>query len=375
MNAPTFTPVESSLGGILIGLSAAGALLVHGRVAGISGLFSGFFIARAQTLAIGMVHGLRDWSNVDDVKFRLMFLLGLVGGASLLAGAPGVVLLAGGASPVTVALGLPLWRYAVAGLLVGAGTKVGHGCTSGHGVCGLGRLSVRSIVNVLAFLVTGIVVASFIFTSGDLGVAPTTVPERGGDYAWQAVLVSVLPLIVVALAVKFDQPRVSHLTLGAVFGFGLTVSGMSEPSKVIGFLNVRSGRWDPSLMCVLGGAVFVSFLSYRVKSKVSAPLLDVKFFVPSNTRLEWRLVVGGVLFGLGWAVAGFCPGPVVANLFQLGFVAPTWLACMLIGGIVAQAAEHAIANLSARSVASPAPIMSASDSAAFDSASSETTTH
>ena len=86
----SFTPVQSTLGGILIGLSAAGTLLVHGRIAGIS----------------GMVHGLRDWSNVEDVKFRLTFLLGLVGGASLLAGAPGVVLLAGGASPVTVALGL-----------------------------------------------------------------------------------------------------------------------------------------------------------------------------------------------------------------------------------------------------------------------------
>jgi uncharacterized membrane protein YedE/YeeE len=232
----SFTPVESSLGGILIGLSAAGTLLVHGRIAGIS----------------GMVHGLRDWSNVEDVKFRLMFLLGLVGGASLLAGAPGAVLLAGGASPVTVALGLPLWRYAVAGLLVGAGTKVGHGCTSGHGVCGLGRLSVRSIVNVIGFLVAGILLASFTFASGELlGVAPTTVPGDGGEFAWQTVLVFVLPLIAIALAVKFNQPRASHLTLGAMFGFGLAISGMTEPTKVIGFLNVRSGHWDPSLRCAI----------------------------------------------------------------------------------------------------------------------------
>jgi uncharacterized protein len=355
----SFTPVQSTLGGVLIGLSAGGALLVHGRIAGIS----------------GMVHGLRDWSNVEDVKFRLTFLLGLVGGASLLAGAPGVVLLAGGASPVTVALGLPLWRYAVAGLLVGAGTKVGHGCTSGHGVCGLGRLSVRSIVNVLAFLVAGIVLASFTFTSGELGVAPTTVPANGGEFAWQIVLVFVLPLIAIALAVKFNQPRVSHLTLGAVFGFGLAISGMTEPTKVIGFLNVRSGHWDPSLMCVLGGAVLVSFASYRFKalSKVAAPLLDLKFSVPTNTTIDVRLVLGGVLFGLGWAVAGFCPGPVVANLFQLGFVAPTWLACMLIGGIVAQAAEHAIASAGTSrpgAATLPASTMSVSESAAFDSASS-----
>ena len=358
----SFTPVQSTLGGILIGLSAAGTLLVHGRIAGIS----------------GMVHGLRDWSNVEDVKFRLTFLLGLVGGASLLAGAPGVVLLAGGASPVTVALGLPLWRYAVAGLVVGAGTKLGHGCTSGHGVCGLGRLSVRSIVNVLAFLVAGILLASFTFTRGELlGVAPTTVPADGGEFAWQTVVVFVLPLIAIALAVKFNQPRVSHLTLGAVFGFGLAISGMTEPTKVIGFLNVRSGHWDPSLMCVLSGAVLVSFASYRFKalSKVAAPMLDLKFSVSTNTTIDVRLVLGGVLFGLGWAVAGFCPGPVAANIFQLGFVAPTWLACMLIGGIVAQAVDHAIASAAAGTSRPgvetlPASTMSVSESASFDSASS-----
>lgn len=327
-----------------------------------------------------MVHGLRDWSNVEDVKFRLMFLLGLLGGASLLAGAPGVVLLAGGVSPVVVELGLPLWRYAVAGLLVGAGTKIGHGCTSGHGVCGLGRLSPRSFVNVLAFLTAGLLLASFTFSSAaELGVAPIVVPENGGDYAWQSALVVVLPPIAIALAVKFNQPRVSHLTLGVVFGFGLAISGMTEPTKVIGFLNVRSGQWDPSLMCVLGGAVLVSFASYRAKalSKVVAPMLDLKFFVPTSTKIDVRLVLGGVLFGLGWAVAGFCPGPVVANLFQLGFVAPTWLACMLIGGILVQAVERAIERLTRPeqtplSAGAAVPeTMHAADTDTFESASSD----
>jgi uncharacterized protein len=214
---------------------------------------------------------------------------------------------------------------------------------SGHGVCGLGRLSPRSIVNVVAFLATGVLLASFIFTSSaELGVAATTVPADGGEFAWQALLLFIVPAILIAIAVRFNVPRLSHLTLGAVFGAGLAVSGMTESSKVIGFLNVRSGHWDPSLMCVLGGAVIVSFCAYRAKAalKLTAPRFDVKFFVPTNTKIEWRLVVGGILFGLGWATGGFCPGPVVANLFQIGFVAPTWLACMLIGGIVVDVIER-----------------------------------
>jgi uncharacterized protein len=78
-----------------------------------------------------MVHGLRSWENTEDVKFRFAFLFGLVSAASLLSGAPGVGLLAAGDSPVTVTTsGIPLWQLAIAGLLVGAGTKLGHGCTT-----------------------------------------------------------------------------------------------------------------------------------------------------------------------------------------------------------------------------------------------------
>lgn len=125
-----FTPLASTLGGVLIGLAAAALMLFNGRIAGISGVLGGIFGASA-----------------SDRTWRLSFLAGLLAGGMLLMGvAPQVY---------TDTLGIPLWCMAVAGLLVGVGTRLGGGCTSGHGVCGLPRLSKRSFVAVGVFMFTG----------------------------------------------------------------------------------------------------------------------------------------------------------------------------------------------------------------------------
>lgn len=116
---------------------------------------------------------------------------------------------------------------------------------------------------------------------------------------------------------------------GALFGAGLVLSGMTQPSKVLGFLDIAAiptGTWDPTLMFVLGGAVLTTFIGYRVVLRRAAPLCTPLFQLPKLTRIDAPLLVGAALFGVGWGLAGLCPGPAMASLVAptthgLGFVA------------------------------------------------------
>ncbi|MBY5332000.1 YeeE/YedE family protein [Rhizobium leguminosarum] len=106
---------------------------------------------------------------------------------------------------------------------------------------------------------------------------------------------------------------VAALASGIVFGFGLSLSGMLNPVRVQGFLNVF-GAWDPSLAFVLGGAVVVAFIGVHIMNRMKRPAFDDSFHVPTNRRIDAPLVVGSALFGLGWGIGGLCPGPAVASL-------------------------------------------------------------
>ncbi|MBB2960612.1 YeeE/YedE family protein [Methylobacterium sp. R2-1] len=126
----------------------------------------------------------------------------------------------------------------------------------------------------------------------------------------------------------------SHLAAvlisGLLFGFGLAVSGMMDPERVLGFLDF-AGAWDPSLAFVLGGAVGVSALGYGLKARMRRPLLAPRFEVPTNPRPDARLLGGAALFGIGWGLAGFCPGPALAGLV-LGLPSILlFVAAMLVG--------------------------------------------
>jgi len=95
---------------------------------------------------------------------------------------------------------------------------------------------------------------------------------------------------------------------GLVFGLGLVISGMSDPAKVLNFLDVL-GAWDPSLIFVLGGASITAFIGFRLVGQREKPLAMPAFEMPTRTDIDARLIVGAGLFGLGWGVGGFCPGP------------------------------------------------------------------
>ncbi|TFL18686.1 DUF6691 family protein [Jannaschia formosa] len=95
---------------------------------------------------------------------------------------------------------------------------------------------------------------------------------------------------------------------GLVFGLGLVISGMSNPAKVLNFLDL-AGTWDPSLAFVMGGATVTAFIGYRLVWHRRAPVLETRFDVPTNTRIDRPLILGAALFGTGWGIGGFCPGP------------------------------------------------------------------
>lgn len=122
----------------------------------------------------------------------------------------------------------------------------------------------------------------------------------------------------------------SAFIVGLIFGFGLILSGMTDPSKVLGFLDV-TGVWDPSLGLVMGGAILVSSVAFFFASRRTRAVFGEQMLLPTATQIDRRLVLGGFAFGAGWGLAGYCPGPAVASLFT-GMVEPViFVAAMLVG--------------------------------------------
>lgn len=122
----------------------------------------------------------------------------------------------------------------------------------------------------------------------------------------------------------------TSLLAGLVFGLGLLVSGMANPAKVLGFLDV-GGAWDPSLAFVMGGAIGVGAVAFAVARKRTHSLLGAAMKLPASRALNRRLLVGSALFGIGWGVAGFCPGPGLVALGMGETKALVFVLAMLAG--------------------------------------------
>ena len=122
----------------------------------------------------------------------------------------------------------------------------------------------------------------------------------------------------------------TSLLAGLVFGLGLTLSGMADPAKVLGFLDL-AGPWDPSLALVMVGAIAVGLVGFIVVKQRNKSFLGLDLKLPTARHVDRRLVGGGLLFGVGWGIAGFCPGPALVALGMGELKAVVFVAAMLLG--------------------------------------------
>lgn len=139
----------------------------------------------------------------------------------------------------------------------------------------------------------------------------------------------------------------ASLSAGLLFGVGLGVSGMTQPSKVMAFLDLADS-WDPSLAFVMVGAIAVHALLFRLILRRQSPLFDGRFRLPKRTDVDAKLIGGAALFGVGWALGGFCPGPGLVSLGGLTSSAVLFVAAMTVGMRVYDLAESALSARSAQ---------------------------
>lgn len=136
------------------------------------------------------------------------------------------------------------------------------------------------------------------------------------------------------------------LVVGVIFGAGLALSDMTNPARVLAFLDV-AGAWDPTLMLVMGAALVPSAIAYLVRRRMTRPLLGGRFAIPEGRKLDRPLLIGAALFGMGWGLVGFCPGPAIAGLVLGAWQPWLFVAAMLAGMLLHRFATQARAPVSA----------------------------
>jgi uncharacterized protein len=132
---------------------------------------------------------------------------------------------------------------------------------------------------------------------------------------------------------------ISSLLAGLIFGIGLILSGMTNPAKIIGFLDF-AGKWDPTLMFVMLGAILVSFFAFRVAAKRSSTVLGKPISIPTKKEFDARLIAGSAIFGIGWGLAGYCPGPGLASIVTGGLQPILFVIAMIIGMALYEALQN-----------------------------------
>lgn len=141
--------------------------------------------------------------------------------------------------------------------------------------------------------------------------------------------------------------KITEFVAGLLFGIGLLLSGMSDPGKVLGFLDLF-GTWDPSLALVMGGAIMVGIFAFSVAKHRATNFLGGALHLPQANQIDRRLVIGATVFGAGWGLAGFCPGPGIVSMFSGQPKAAVFVLAMVAGMLLFEAADRFIHQPRAR---------------------------
>lgn len=319
-SAPPFlatTPLQSAAGGALLGATSATKLILNGRVLGISGT--------TKNLLLGS-------SSKSEQAERLAFTLSLCLGGVLL----------GVFCPQCfdhIPAAFPAWRMSLAGLLVGVGAALGNGCTSGQGLSGNARLSLRSFVFTVLIMLSGGASATAFNTASELAVAGASTAILSSTEAMSAGVFT-LTLLVGAFLLRHQHRFMARAAVegasGFAFAHGLALSGMVKPFKVAAFLSFLSNLFDAGLVFVMGTALLVltPITQLVLRRNGSKPMLadDYSSIPKPSSLVDARLVTGALLFGLGWGLAGLCPGPALVSLSALGsFKLLAFVGTMLVG--------------------------------------------
>ncbi|OJJ44597.1 hypothetical protein ASPZODRAFT_18173 [Penicilliopsis zonata CBS 506.65] len=320
-----FTP-HTSLGALLL-YAGADALLTHtGRVFGISSLLAGS-LHRPDADNLSVISGL-----AASALPVYLFAPGLI---------PSYPLLSRGSIVSAVVLGA----------LLGWGTKNGRGCTSGHMLCGVSRLSPRSLIATAIFFSVGLLTANIGHLLGANQFnhckgfpCYTPVYPSSPELGFMLVTAVLAPLVNALVPRIFkrqtkSQPRsattlVSFLA-GLEFGLGLFITGMADPAKVRAFFAFLAdpSRFDPSLALVIVFGILPLMVSYHkstlVKKENHPPTLTDSWSLPTATvqDIDWRFVAGAAVFGLAWGWSGVCPGPAILR----SVLQPSWGVCAMAG--------------------------------------------
>ncbi|OZJ06055.1 hypothetical protein BZG36_01165 [Bifiguratus adelaidae] len=318
-----FTPLQTACGGYVLHLASDGLLRLNGRVFGVSGIVH---------QAVGGDRARWRWGTL--VGFGL-----------------GTLLVRGVDFGIRGSEAQPLfqhnWRvleYGVAGLLVGLGTKLASGCTSGHMFCGVSRLSKRSLVATMVFFSAGVATTALFSTAPGCGGRPCYTPTWPSQVTAMLLGMAIIGCKALLAVLAHMDPKLPQtktivaLSCGMIFAIGLEISGMSTPSKTLGFLNFfHPTGWDPSLLCVVLGGLLPNMWTWmRQIRTLDHPVLDSQFYLPQSQDITASLIMGSALFGIGWGLKGICPGPGLVKLWKpIGDVdGLVWFAGVILGGLI-----------------------------------------
>ena len=200
--------------------------------------------------------------------------------------------------------------------MVGFGTKLSNGCTSGHGLCGLPHFSRRSWAAACVFLVTAIGVSTldYYFGLGPIAGSLSNSIEATSDHTLSANVTLAVGAVSIALGSILGKTGILDqfvvTIVGAMFSLGLMISGMSRRSNILHFLQINN-QWNPALLFVLGSGLLVNLVTFTIMKRRGTSLNGSPVFEPQNSKVDWQLILGAMCFGMGWGIAGICPGPFV----------------------------------------------------------------